>query len=167
MQISRRPPAPSHHLFLIVPFPGQVPLPLGKETCQSVILKNHLHFSARTRHHPGGTADPYVSSCTMENSPHSAAPPDVHHLALPPGMGVSCAGWQNTGSAVPPGDAGFWQKKVQMIFENDALASLLSQGERDLARERHDEKKVWPRCWGPTVKFAWCKSKEIRLANYV
>ena len=48
----------------------------------------------------------------------------------------------DTGLLFPPGDAGALAQKVQMIFENDALASRLSQGERDLARERHDEKKV-------------------------
>jgi glycosyltransferase involved in cell wall biosynthesis len=48
----------------------------------------------------------------------------------------------DTGLLFFPGDAGALAQRVQMIFQNDALASRLSQGERDLARERHDEKKV-------------------------
>ena len=47
-----------------------------------------------------------------------------------------------TGLLFPPGDAGALAQRVQRIFENDALANRLSQGERDLARERHDETKV-------------------------
>lgn len=34
------------------------------------------------------------------------------------------------------------EPEAQMIFENEALASRLSRGERDLGRKRHDEKKV-------------------------
>jgi glycosyltransferase involved in cell wall biosynthesis len=48
----------------------------------------------------------------------------------------------DTGLLFPPGDAGALAQRVQMIFENDALANRLSQGERALARERHEEKKV-------------------------
>jgi glycosyltransferase involved in cell wall biosynthesis len=90
-------------------------------------------------------AHAFVLPSFIENSPNSLAEAQMvgtPAVAAAVGGVPSMVQDGDTGLLFPPGDAGALAQRVQMIFENDALASRLSQGERDLARERHDEKKV-------------------------
>jgi glycosyltransferase involved in cell wall biosynthesis len=90
-------------------------------------------------------AQAFVLPSFIENSPNSLA---EAQMVGTPAVAAAAGGVPSmiqdgdTGLLFPPGDAGALAQRVQLIFENDALASRLSQGERDLARERHDEKKV-------------------------
>lgn len=87
----------------------------------------------------------FVLPSFMENSPNSLAEAQMvgtPAVAAAVGGVPSLVQDGDTGLLFPPGDAEALAQKVRKIFENDALASRLSQGERNLARERHDEKKV-------------------------
>ncbi len=87
----------------------------------------------------------FVLPSFIENSPNSLAEAQMvgtPAVAAAAGGVPSMVQDGDTGLLFPPGDAGALAQKVQMIFENDALANRLSQGEQDLARERHDETKV-------------------------
>lgn len=90
-------------------------------------------------------AHAFVLPSFIENSPNCLAEAQMvgtPAVAAAVGGVPSMVQDGDTGLLFPPGDAGALAQKVRMIFENDALANRLSQGERDLARERHDEKTV-------------------------
>jgi glycosyltransferase involved in cell wall biosynthesis len=90
-------------------------------------------------------AHAFVLPSFIENSPNSLAEAQMvgtPAVAAAAGGVPSMVQDGDTGLLFSPGDAGALAQKVLMVFENDALANRLSQGEQDLARERHNEKKV-------------------------
>jgi glycosyltransferase involved in cell wall biosynthesis len=87
----------------------------------------------------------YVISSFIENSPNSLGEAQmVGTPVVATGAGGIPSMVQDgvSGLLFPPGDAVALAQKVRLIFESDELANRLSQEERDLVRERHDEKKV-------------------------